>query len=82
MAYFANGSEGDCFAEQCAQCRYGTKPCPIALVQFTYNYDACNNETASAILHQLVAQDGTCSMYELDPEWFERRQGELELEMD
>lgn len=80
MAYFANGSEGDCFTEQCMRCRYGDQPCPIAMVQFNYNYAACNNEVASNILHDLVKQDGSCAMFELDPDWFERRQGELELE--
>lgn len=79
MAYFANGSEGECFAEQCARCRYGNASCPIAWVQFNHNYDAVNNTTATEILGHLVDQDGTCAMFKLDPDWFERRQEELPL---
>lgn len=57
MAYFSNGSEGEVFDEECAECRFGQEPCPIFLVQSTYNYEACNNETARAILNGLVEQD-------------------------
>lgn len=64
MAYFSNGSEGMVFDDQCARCKYGDKPCPIALVQMTYNYDACNNEVARKILDTLVKNDGTCTMHE------------------
>ena len=63
MAYFSNGSEGMCFDEQCMKCRYGTEPCPIAWVQHEYNYKAANNETARAILDDLVKNDGTCEMF-------------------
>jgi hypothetical protein len=62
MAYFANGSEGECFNDQCAKCIFGEKPCPIAEVQFEYNYDACNIKTAREILDVLVKDDGTCTM--------------------
>ncbi|MCP4984921.1 MAG: hypothetical protein GY928_02295 [Colwellia sp.] len=62
MAYFANGSEGMVFDKECASCKYGDKPCPIALVQITYNYDACNNPVASKILDGLINNDGTCEM--------------------
>lgn len=79
MAYFPNGTSGACFAEQCARCRYGGKPCPIAMVQMMYNYDACGNETATAILDDLVSDDGVCSMFNLDPDWFENKQTELLL---
>jgi len=65
MAYFSNGSEGMCFDDQCAKCKYGQEPCPIALVQMIYNYDACNNEVASNILNALVKNDGTCTVFEL-----------------
>lgn len=66
MAYFANSTEGVCFDEQCQKCKYGQdEACPIALVQINYNYAACNNETASAILGELVKQDGTCTIFEL-----------------
>ena len=63
MAYFSNGSEGEVFDEQCSKCKYGQKPCPIALVQYTYNNDACNNETATGILDMLIKNDGTCTMW-------------------
>lgn len=70
MAYFANGTEGEVFDNQCGQCRYGDQPCPIAWVQTTYNHDACNNETATDILNYLVKQDGSCKMFELDQDHF------------
>lgn len=62
MAYFSNGSEGMVFDEECASCKYGTLSCPIALVQIMYNYDACNNKTATNILNTLVSNNGECSM--------------------
>jgi hypothetical protein len=62
MAYFSNGSEGECFENECAKCKYGELPCPIALVQFTYNYEACNNPVATKILDRLVSNKGECSM--------------------
>jgi len=65
MAYFSNGSEGMCFDDQCAKCKYGQEPCPIAAVQISYNYDACNNEVARKILDSLVKDDGTCTVFEL-----------------
>ena len=65
MAYFSNSSDGMRFDEQCAKGKYGQKPCPIAFVQVTYNYDACDNETATAILDELVKPDGTCAMLSL-----------------
>ena len=64
MAYFANGSEGMGFDEQCLKCKYGEVFCPIAFVQTTYNYDACNNKIATKILDELVKQDGTCTVFE------------------
>ena len=64
MAYFANGTEGMKFEYQCSLCKYGEEPCPIALVQFMYNYDACNNEIATKILNELVKNNGTCAMWE------------------
>jgi hypothetical protein len=63
MAYFANGTEGIVFDEQCSKCKYGATYCPIAWVQMEYNYDACNNKVARAILDELVKDDGTCEMY-------------------
>lgn len=64
MAYFANGSEGIVFYEQCMRCKYGEVFCPIAYVQSAFNYKACNNKTATKILGELVKNDGTCTMFE------------------
>ena len=57
MAYFSNGSEGEVFDVECRKCSLGDKACPIFIVQSTYNYDACNNKTARAILDDLVKQE-------------------------
>lgn len=72
MAYFPNGSSGMVFDEQCGRCRYGDGPCPIYWVQVNYNYDACNNEVATKILNDLVKDDGTCAMFKLDEQWFDK----------
>ena len=63
MAYFPNGASGEAFEEQCARCKYGQEGCPIYMVQSMYNYEACNNKTASAILNALVTQQGRCTMF-------------------
>ena len=62
-AYFSNGTEGSVFDAQCSECKYGEKPCPISFVQMLYNYEACNNKVSSAILDDLVKDDGTCEMF-------------------
>ena len=77
MAYFPNSTAGEVFYAQCAKCRYGESPCPIALAQMNFNYDACNNEVATKILDSLVSNDGDCAMFKLDPDWFEKRQEKL-----
>jgi hypothetical protein len=66
MAYFSNGSEGDCFYEQCMKCKYGQYPCPIAFLQMEFNYDQLKDTTGTArkMLDALVRQDGTCTMFE------------------
>lgn len=79
MAYFPNGTAGEVFQDQCARCRYGEKACPIWFVQYEYNYAACNNEVATKILDQLVKNDGTCAMFELDKEWFEQKTAKLNI---
>lgn len=68
MAYFSNGSEGSAFENECAGCKFGDKPCPIAWVQVDFNYEAANNAVASAILDHLVKDDGTCTMLKIFPE--------------
>lgn len=82
MAYFPNGTSGMCFDEQCAQCRFGDRDCPIYAVQIRFNYKACAVPIAKAILDDLVSDDGTCAMFAMDPECFrsdERKQQELGL---
>ncbi len=71
MAYFANGTEGMRFDEQCSRCKYGGAPCPIALVQMAYNYDAVKNKIASSILGYLVKDTGKCMMWEMAKADFE-----------
>lgn len=77
MAYFSNGSEGMCFDKQCSRCKYGQMPCPIALVQHEYNYDACNNETARKILDTLVKDNGDCAMFKMAKSDFEFKKEEV-----
>ncbi len=76
MAYFSNSSEGECFDNQCGECRYGEKPCPIALVQQLFNYDAVNNKAATDILSSLVRNDGTCVMFDMFKKDFQLTEGE------
>ena len=73
MAYFPNGDAGMLFDEQCGQCRYGERGCPIWAVQGAFNYSACNVPVARAILDKLVSNDGTCAMFAFDPENFKDR---------
>ena len=85
MAYFSNGTDGMVFSEQCSMCKYGQEPCPIAWVQLEYNYKACNNEVASAVLNDLIKNDGTCEMFKAFRTDFEteesvdRRTGQLRM---
>lgn len=72
MAYFSNGTEGAAFDAQCARCRYGEQPCPIAVVQSAYNYDQVHNDLARRILAALVTDAGECQMFKLDPPTFGR----------
>jgi len=74
MAYFANSSEGVCFEEECANCIFGKKYCPIFYVQFDYNYEACNNKTAREILDHLVSNNGECALLREYPEIFKIKQ--------
>lgn len=81
MAYFSNGSEGEAFDNQCSQCKYGQQPCPIALVQTSYNYDAVNNDVATKILDALVKPDGTCTMLEMAKQDFFIDPNQLKLDV-
>ena len=62
MAYFSNSTEGAIFDEQCAKCKYGEEPCPIALAQLKFNYQAKRNKVATKILNTIVNQEGICVM--------------------
>ncbi len=81
MAYYSNGSEGMAFDDQCARCKYGKSPCPIALVQIAYNYDQLKDTTGTArqILDTLVRNDGTCAVYEMAKSDFAIDPNKLEL---
>ena len=76
MAYFPNGTAGECFDEQCELCRYGDKPCPVYAVQLNYNYEACNNKVATDILNDLITNNGTCHMYKMFEKDFKLTEGE------
>jgi hypothetical protein len=56
MAYFSNGTEGEQFHNECGECILDECECPIVGVQLHFNYEACNNKTATAILNDLVKQ--------------------------
>lgn len=71
MAYFSNGTDGECFDVQCNKCKYGQEACPIAWVQLDFNYEASNNKVARAILDHLVSDEGECSMYKTFEKDFE-----------
>lgn len=67
MAYFANGTEGDCLNEQCDNCLHGMNEmimCPVALVQTTCNYKQLEdgNEALRAAMNMLVDEHGICLM--------------------
>ena len=62
MAYFSNGCCGEVFDEECCRCKFGQGPCPIALAQVIYNYDAVGNQVATDILDGLVKNNGECVM--------------------
>lgn len=73
MAYFSNGTEGMVFDDQCAKCKYGRSPCPIALIQMEYNYDQLKDTTGTArkIMDTLVNSKGVCSVFEMCKNEFE-----------
>lgn len=81
MAYFSNGSEGMVFDAQCAKCKFGDKPCPIAAIQMIYNYDQLNDKTGTArkIMNELVKDDGTCTVYEMAKQDFGIDQNQMKL---
>ena len=72
MAYYPNSSAGGNLDAQCAQCKYGEKPCPIALAQMMCNYDACNNKVATEVLNYIVTDETGCQLFVLDPKGLSR----------
>ncbi len=58
------------FDEECCDCCFGEDPCPIALIQATYNYDQCRNPKVKEILDILVNQKGECAMKRMNVEFF------------
>ena len=79
MTYFANGTDGSVFDEQCSKCKYGDKPCSISYVQTSFNYEAANNKIASSILDALVNENGTCTMWKQFRQDFEIDPNQLDL---
>lgn len=71
MAYFSNGSEGECYFEHyCSRCLHDNVEkginCPIWGLHLLYNYAECNK--ADSFLHTLIPRrkDGgnaQCSMF-------------------
>lgn len=70
MAYFSNSSEGMVLDDQCSRCKLSTGdlPCPILMAQMNYNYEACGNSIATAILNDIVAPGGACQMFSRFPD--------------
>ncbi len=81
MAYFSNGSEGAVFDDQCARCKFGKYPCPIAFVQIDANYDQLKDTTGTAtkILNHLVHDDGSCQVFEMAKQDFAIDPNQLEI---
>lgn len=52
MAYFSNGSEGEYYEEKwCLRCVHygdGGDLCPVLVLHFMWNYDACNGDRPGA----------------------------------
>ena len=67
MAYFANGSEGECLEAQCGRCPLGDKTCPIKHVQLLYNYAQLRkgNEKLQEAMEILIDKGGNCQMFPL-----------------
>lgn len=66
MAYFSNGSEGEIFDNQCAECLHQDEEtmCPIAFVQTHFNYDQLSDgqEKLREAVTMLVDEKGNCRM--------------------
>lgn len=62
MAYFANGTHGEQFADMCDNCIHGVDadgeplPCPINFLQLEWNYSQGTNPDQKTALDLLVPQ--------------------------
>lgn len=73
MAYFPNGTAGMVLAYQCGECLHGMADgigCPIALVQFTYNYTQIGNAKLRECLEYLIDKKGDCQMKPLIDKYY------------
>ncbi len=63
MAYFPNGTSTGILEQQCDDCRLSNDdPCPILLVQMTWNYVQVDNKPLAECLESLVNEEGICQM--------------------
>ncbi|WP_299084951.1 hypothetical protein [uncultured Paraglaciecola sp.] len=73
MAYFSNSSEGGVLDQQCMDCPIADDaPCPILLVQATYNYRQLDdgNEKLREAMNCLIDDKGNCQMKPILDEQF------------
>lgn len=63
MAYYSNSTEGEILDNQCSDCKFGDKPCPIAAAQLIFNYDSVGNDIAEKILNTIVSDSKGCMMF-------------------
>lgn len=64
MAYFPNSTAGDVLDAQCGTCPLGDGPCPVLLVQLTYNYDQCDIQKLEEAMNILIDEQGKCRVRE------------------
>ena len=71
MAYFSNGTEGECYYETyCSKCVH-EENCPVWMLHMLHNYDECNKK--DSFLHVLIprSKDGLdnerCTMFVHSP---------------
>ena len=73
MAYFANGSEGDCYeAAYCNRCIHQRDAdkgecCPVLMLHLLWNYEQHSNEDKALALNLLIPREGItnnpCEMF-------------------
>ena len=80
MAYFPNGTSAMVLHDQCDKCILpNDAPCPILNVQYTYNYDQCNEgqEKLQGAMNMLIDEKGICQMKLLLDNAIEQKEKEL-----